>query len=564
MADDSQVVRGIDWKSTLPFTQIFRSFRIAIHPSKLILALVALLLIYTAGRVLDGIWPRRASAVPGEVEMYERTRSQPNGNQLFQTERTRTRTEIQDMYSAELARLNLKADDGLGAIKDALIKERDDITNRAKTATSQPTEAEEAARDQVIAAAYANASEQYRAAKAIKGVGLFESFMRYQTTQAQRVVTAGASGRWTGRDGVFDEFINLLTVAPFWGLRYHPIYFIIFLIIALVIWAIFGGAIARIAAVQVARDEKISVRQALSFSTAKFLSFLSAPIIPIGIIVIVGLVVSFGALLLFNIPFLGPILGGLLFFLALAAGFVMTLVLIGLVGGFNLMYPTIAVEGSDSFDAISRSFSYLFARPWRLLFYSLLAIIYGALCYLFVCYFVRLMLALTHTFVGWGIFTTANGNGAIPSWPVMWPNPLTSPSLTYDIDFISLATGQDIGAGLVAFWVYLVISMIGAFLISFYFSANTIIYVLMRQEVDATEVDDVYLEQTDEEFTETVSSTATVTTVTSASGPAEQGQPIPEAPPAAAPDAGNVPPPEHSPYQPDNPPPGDQTPPGSP
>ena len=37
----------------------------------------------------------------------------------------------------------------------------------------------------------------------------------------------------------------------------------------------------------------------------------------------------------------------------------------GTVGGFGLMYPTVAVEGSDSFDAISRSFSYVFARPWR-------------------------------------------------------------------------------------------------------------------------------------------------------------------------------------------------------
>jgi hypothetical protein len=228
----------------------------------------------------------------------------------------------------------------------------------------------------------------------------------------------------------------------------------------------------------------------------------------------------------------------------------MTLVLIGLVGGFNLMYPTIAVEGSDSFDAISRSFSYLFARPWRLLFYTFVAIVYGALCYLFVRYFVKLMLALTHTFIGWGVFTTANGNGATPAWPVMWPAPLTSPSLTYDVDFLSLNSGQDIGAALVAFWVYLVISMIGAFLISFYFSANTIIYVLMRQEVDATELDDVYLEQTDEEFTETMTSTPTVTTVVSSSS--EQGQPIPEAPPGAATDVGHVPPPENSPYQPDN------------
>ena len=45
--------------------------------------------------------------------------------------------------------------------------------------------------------------------------------------------------------------------------------------------------------------------------------------------------------------------------------------------------------------------------------------------------------------------------------------------------------------------------MLGAFAISFYFSANTIIYYLMRREVDATELDDVYLEQSEEDFGDT-------------------------------------------------------------
>jgi len=50
--------------------------------------------------------------------------------------------------------------------------------------------------------------------------------------------------------------------------------------------------------------------------------------------------------LLLYIPFVGPILVGVFYFLALAAGFVMTLVALGTAGGLNLMYPTIAVEGS--------------------------------------------------------------------------------------------------------------------------------------------------------------------------------------------------------------------------
>ena len=66
-----------------------------------------------------------------------------------------------------------------------------------------------------------------------------------------------------------------------------------------------------------------------------------------------------------------------------------------------------------------------------------------------------------------------------------------------------MSAAGSLGAFLIAFWNYLAISMLGAFAISFYFSVNTIIYYLMRREVDATELDDVYLEQPDEDFTET-------------------------------------------------------------
>ena len=65
MAEET-VVRGINWKETFPFTLIFRSFRIAIHPSKLVLALLALLAIYCGGRLLDAIWP--AAQVLGRTE----------------------------------------------------------------------------------------------------------------------------------------------------------------------------------------------------------------------------------------------------------------------------------------------------------------------------------------------------------------------------------------------------------------------------------------------------------------------------------------------------------------
>ena len=286
------------------------------------------------------------------------------------------------------------------------------------------------------------------------------------------------------------------------------------------------------------RDEKIAIRQALRFSTAKFLSFFSAPIIPLLIILAVGIVVAIGGLLL-NVPWIGPIIVGVLFFLALVAGFVMTLVAVGMAGGLNLMYPTIAVEGSDSFDAISRSFSYLYARPWRLAFYSALAIVYGSICYLFVHYFVFLMLSLTHWFMGLLVFYHAENTALL--WNVIWPMPTSGTDLTYDISYLSLGSGDAVGAFFVSLWVYLVIGLLGAFAISFYFSINTIIYYLMRREVDATEMDDVYLEQSDDDFADSVPGATTVevttTTVTVPVGTSPTAAASPQASPDVAPNA---------------------------
>jgi hypothetical protein len=497
MPDEPQAIRAIDWKSAFPFTLIFRSFRVAIHPSKLVLALLALVLIYFGGRIMDAVWPAQHRAVPGELAIYITTRDEPDASEEFRARRQRERDQIIQNQNRELELIG-KTSGGLGDIKDHILNQRGQDVEAAKKAfdSTNKTPEDQKARDDAIAGIYRRAEARWEAAQAYNGEGLFKTFYALQTGIARRAVEQAGAGEWLGPGGVVENVIAFLTVGPGWAIRHHIVYFTIFGVYSLFIWAVFGGAIARIAAVHVARDEKISFRQALDFSTAKFLSFISAPIIPLLIILVVGLFVALGGALL-NIPIFGPLAVGGLYFLALIAGFIMTLVLLGLLGGFNLMYPTIAVEGSDSFDAISRSFSYLFARPWRMAFYTIVAAVYGTICYVFMRYFIIMILRITHLFTGMAVFSDAYSTE--PLWPVMWPSP-TAMHFTYSLNELTLGAFEYIGAFLVAFWVYLVMAMLGAFAISFYFSANTIIYVLMRHEVDATELDDVYLEQTEEDF----------------------------------------------------------------
>ena len=58
MADQPLTIQGISWRQTFPFIHLFRAFRVAVHPSKLVLALAALILLYIGGHVLDLVWSR--------------------------------------------------------------------------------------------------------------------------------------------------------------------------------------------------------------------------------------------------------------------------------------------------------------------------------------------------------------------------------------------------------------------------------------------------------------------------------------------------------------------------
>src|SRR5436305_3919461 len=136
MADEPLTIRGINWRETFPFTNLFRAFRVAIHPSKIVLALVALLLLYVGGRILDGVWPLHDRAVPGEVAAYEAYLRGPHAGVKFDDfYRQPTRREIEDGYATQLMDLKLVADraaaekaaqngDKLGDVKGELLKQR--------------------------------------------------------------------------------------------------------------------------------------------------------------------------------------------------------------------------------------------------------------------------------------------------------------------------------------------------------------------------------------------------------------------------------------------------------
>ncbi len=452
MPDENADSRRISCSDLLPFTSIFRGFKLATDLRKLALATAAVLLIYLGGRVLDGIWPNGSSVVVSEDGVSE---------------------------------LKVFLDSGLSCAETS--KWIKDVGKK----------------------------------KSSKRIGVFDTLLNQSRTVALQLneATLGFSP-----GGVIRTVIQGAG-AKVWLAVMHPVYALIYLLgVWLPVWAFFGAAICRIAAMQAARDERLPIADALAFARSKFWSFVSAPLLPIGVIIIVGLLLFLGGFV-GAIPGVGTFLTPLFFFLAILGGFVIAIVSIALALGAPLMYPTIAVEGSDAFDALSRSFSYVGERIWRTLLYFAVALVYGTVCFVFVKLLARIALFASHFFVGlsMNIGSATSGKTEIAhKLDAMWQAPALDFSTPfYGVFDHSVVTGWSaFGRFLLMLWVYGVFAVVAGFLISYFHSASTLVYFLLRRDVDATDMEEVFVEDHDQ--------------------PPSAGQPAEPPPPAPATSPGSL------------------------
>lgn len=285
----------------------------------------------------------------------------------------------------------------------------------------------------------------------------------------------------------------------------------VFLVVAglglAVIWGVFAGAICRIAAVEVARDERITMGEALAFSRSKVLSYVFSPVVPL--LAILGFVIcnNLGGLV-GRIPGIGSFfvaLAGIGFPLALLAGFLITLLAIGAVFGFPLMFPTISTEGTDAFDAISRAFSYVYSRPWRYIFYHIVAAVYGAVVCTFVVVFAVFALQVAMGTVHCGMGNELFGNPRVLTENAYWlaGSQASAEATVGQLQMLETQVGgmQQWLLVWMKLWVgILVAGPVLGFVASYRFTANSIIYLLMRKAVDGTDMTEVYVEEEEEDF----------------------------------------------------------------
>jgi hypothetical protein len=325
--------------------------------------------------------------------------------------------------------------------------------------------------------------ERYKDSGERKGV--FSTLWCFGSAKFHGVLKSLFAGDVPGAvNNVTEGFQSLI-----WAFKYHCIYSILFFGITLVVISVAGGGLCRIAALQFARDEKPGIIESLRFSKERFLSFLAVPLLPAGVIILIGLFI-FLLGLAGNIPRVGELLIGIFMLPGSIGGALIAIILIGTFVGLHIMFPAIAYDGSDCFDAIGRCFSYVFSRPWRMCFYMATATVYGAVCYTFVRFFAFLLLRVTYEFLRLGVMVDSS-NKQVNKLTAIWRGP----------GFMSLhstpiPTTTNWSESFAAFLIYLallvVVGLLVSFVISFYFSTGTIIYALMRKKVDNTATEDIY------------------------------------------------------------------------
>jgi hypothetical protein len=152
------------------------------------------------------------------------------------------------------------------------------------------------------------------------------------------------------------------------------------------VWSFVGLAIRRIVSLRIARDEGLSLREALGFAFRNWFTVLLAPAI---IAVAAGLfwLCNLVAGALISIPYVGSLLAIIFVPLTVLSTLLLILIALGGLFGFPLVGAAAAWERNGSLDAISRAFTYVFARPLQyfLNFFLILAftgiIVYVGNCF---------------------------------------------------------------------------------------------------------------------------------------------------------------------------------------
>lgn len=585
MAEEKIEGRELTWQRLLPWTMLFKTFQETLDLNKLVLAGAGILLtafswwflalIFTANeKKTPPTWPGRyVDNADSRIQAWQNFRRDRDHWNLMNESAGLSSTEVYEV--ADIAETPDEYDlfENLKPGPDLMQRYLEQLQKLGKEKGTGVLGTEEEARYRARAAQYLR-------------LGMPKPYARLSvspwtedrgpnpylliTGQAGIPWEAGGVWEWFTRDQfpvLVEPLVKLIRpIVYFLSSRNDftsRLYFFLVILTTVLIWSFFGGAITRIAAVHLARGERIGATEALRFVLKRFVSYITAPLIPLGVVVgLMFLLAIYGFLAGITYLIGDVLISGLLWIIPLVFGVIMAMALVGLVG-WPLMAATISTEGTDSWEAFTRAYGYVYQKPWHYIWYSVVSVLYGAV----VIFFVGFIGSFTIYLAKWGVshgpllqtldrepnflfiyaptsfhwrdlllegtrvqvsekqqesdprLKELNGASVVTSrvsprpgsgtvggysrWSRIDPRALEAYKST-------LAPWNRIGAALVGFWLGVAFLLMLAFGYVFFWTASTIMYLLLRKSLESAEFDEVYLEEEDYEASFRMPSAASV------------------------------------------------------
>ncbi len=239
---------------------------------------------------------------------------------------------------------------------------------------------------------------------------------------------------------------------------------------AILVWGLFGGAICRITSLYLARGELLGPLRALRQTVSVWLDTIGSPLI-----VLLAAIAHSVPLLLLGLILrfdLFAVVAAVVWVFVIAWGLMLAVILVGLLLGWPLMWACLATERSDAFDGVSRCYAYVYQRPLQFGLLVLLATVLGLAGDVVVTFFSAAAISLSEWTLSWSVGT----DRAVQ---------------LFASDFES--SPAPIATRLINNWKWAVQIVALSFPVASLWAMSVGIYLVLRRQVDATEMDEITL-----------------------------------------------------------------------
>lgn len=271
----------------------------------------------------------------------------------------------------------------------------------------------------------------------------------------------------------------------------QAIYALLALLWAILVWAPAAGILTRLAGLQLARDDASTIGEAFGYVRRNAFAYATAPLVPlVGIVMLTLPIAAVGLLMRFD---LGVFLASLLWPMVLMGAIPLAVLVLGLLVGWPFMWTTISIERGDAFEAFSFGLGYVYQRPIRLLVYVAMAAGLGMLAMWVIFWLGSLVAGLSLWAASWGAGDEQIGRVLAQAPPRL--QALAQPLGVFPAPTKPLVGISATGAKLIIAWLGFVYLVVLGFGYVYFWTAATAIYLVLRHDVEGTELDRIKLDE---------------------------------------------------------------------